>query len=605
MGQAGDRDEHALQRQWLGLVRKLVDEDGLERLKTRTPDGFAIAPLYPNAEGTAPLLRPPGRWRVVQPVDHPDPAIANRLARAERAGGADGLNLVVAGSRAARGFGLTLERAADFAETLAGIVGDGVTLRLEPGPRSWEIVDRVIAFAESQGFPPETLDLDCGIDPIGLLATSGTMEAPWGETAKATAERVKRLQQRGFAGPILRADGRPYHEAGASDAQELAAVVATALAYLRALEASGLDLARARGTLSFLLVADADQFATLAKFRALRRLWARIEEACGLDPLPIRLHGETAWRMTTRRDPWVNMLRAVAALFGAGLGGADSLTVLPFTAALGLADEFARRTARNAQIVLMDEANLWRVADPAAGSGVLEALTEELDKAAWTILQGIERDGGMVAALHKGTIQRDIAAMRAARERALATRQELLTGSTAYPDLAERPASVLMPAPPEPTPSAASALPNGPLPSQRLAEPFEALRDWADSYRVKTGEAPKVCLVTLGPPAAHAKRVAFARQIFAIGGFSAVTVDIAGFAATGLRVACLCGSDEIYAGEAEQAARALAVAGASLILVAGCPQGLEDSLRAAGVSAFLTEHADCLAILRDAAGATR
>jgi len=381
--------------------------------------------------------------------------------------------------------------------------------------------------------------------------------------------------------------------------------VATALAYLRALEESGVDLAAGRRTLSFGLVADADQFTTLAKFRALRRLWARVEEACGLDPEPIRLHGETAWRMTTRRDPWVNMLRAVAAVFGAGLGGADSVTALPFTAPLGLADDVARRIARNAQIVLLEEANLWRVADPAAGSGAFEALTEELDKAAWGILQGIERDGGMVAALEKGTIQRDIAAMRAAREAALATRQELLTGTTAYPDLTEQPASVLMPAPAVALPAAHGALTVEPLPSRRLAEPFEALRDWADSYRAETGEAPKVCLVTLGPAAAHAKRAAFARQIFAIGGFNAVTVDIAGFAATGARVACLCGSDEIYAGEAEKAAASLGQAGAALILVAGHPQGLEDSLRAAGVSAFLTEHADCLAILGDVAAAMR
>jgi methylmalonyl-CoA mutase len=598
-----DGRDDALQSQWLGLVRKLVGDEGLGRLRTRTPDGRVIEPLYAKADAAGPLLRAPGRWRIVQPVDHPDPRLAQELALADRAAGADGLTLVAAGSAAARGFGLALQDADEIAQVLDGVALDGLALRIEPGTRGLALADRVIAYAESRGFPPETLDLDCGLDPIGWLAMRGAMDAPWDGIARNLAKHVKELRQRGFAGPILRADGRPYHEAGASDAQELAAVVATALAYLRAVEAGGLDLAAARKTLSFLLVADADQFATLAKFRALRRLWARIEEACGLAPEPIRLHGETAWRMTTRRDPWVNMLRAVAAVFGAGLGGADSLTVLPFTAALGLADPFARRLARNAQIILMEEAHLWRVADPAAGSGAIEALTEGLCEAAWAILQSTERDGGMVAALEKSTIQRDIAAVRVARERALATRRELLTGTTAYPDLAERPASVLMPTPtPATTPAAKGAVTAEPLPSQRLAEPVEALRDWADAYRAETGEAPKICLVTLGPPTVHAKRTAFARQLFAIGGFVAVTADnAAAFAASGARIACLCGSDEIYAAEAGSAAQALKEAGAALVLIAGRPEATEETLRAAGVTAFVTEEADCLAILRQAA----
>ncbi|MFC7396012.1 methylmalonyl-CoA mutase family protein [Chelatococcus sp. GCM10030263] len=603
MAQNADSEDDALQRQWLGLVRKLVGEDALDRLKTRTPDGRVIEPLYAKADQATPLLREPGRWRIVQPVDHPDPSIANELARADRGGGADGLTLVAAGSAAARGFGLALRDADDIARVLDGIAFDGLALRIEPGARGLALADLVIAFAESRGFPPETLDLDCGLDPIGRLTTTGAMDASWDETARSLGKQVKDLRQRGFQGAVLRADGRPYHEAGASDAQELAAVVATALAYLRATEAGGLDLGDASKALSFLLVADADQFATLAKFRALRRLWARVEEACGLAPAPIRLHGETAWRMTTRRDPWVNMLRAVAAIFGAGLGGADSLTVLPFTAALGLADPFARRIARNAQIVLMEEAHLWRVADPAAGSGAIEALTEGLCEAAWPMLQSVERDGGMVAALEKGTIQRDIVAVRATRERALATRQELLTGTSAYPDLAERPANVLMPAPtPAAMPAAKGAVSAEPLPSRRLAEPFEALRDWADAHRAETGEAPKICLVTLGPTAAHAKRAAFARQLFAIGGFVAVTAeDVGAFAASGAHIACLCASDEIHAAEAGSVARALKEAGAALVFIAGRPQALEDALRAAGVAAFLTDEVDCLAILREAA----
>ena len=102
----------------------------------------------------------------------------------------------------------------------------------------------------------------------------------------------------------------------------------------------------------FRLAADADQFLTTAKFRALRKLWARAEEACGLTPAPVFVAAETAWRMMTRRDPYVNMLRTTMAVVAAGLGGADSISVLPHTAAIGLPDNFARRLARNTQLIL-------------------------------------------------------------------------------------------------------------------------------------------------------------------------------------------------------------------------------------------------------------
>src|SRR5262249_32837404 len=162
-----------------------------------------------------------------------------------------------------------------------------------------------------------------------------------------------------------------------SEAQELAFSLAVALAYLRALEAET-PLADAARMIFFRLVADADQFLTVAKFRALRKLWARVQEACGLAPRPALVAAEAAWRTMTQRDPWVNMLRATMAVFAAGLGGADSITVLPFTAALGLPDRFARRMARNTQLILLEESNLAKVSDPAAGSGVIEDLTAKL-----------------------------------------------------------------------------------------------------------------------------------------------------------------------------------------------------------------------------------
>src|SRR4029077_5138705 len=162
----------------------------------------------------------------------------------------------------------------------------------------------------------------------------------------------------------------------------------------------------------FRLAVDADQFLSIAKLRALRLLWARVEEGCGLTPQPVFVSATTGWRMLTQRDPWVNLLRATVAVFSAGLGGADAVTVLAFTAALGLPDRFARRLARNTQLILLEEANLAKVADPAAGTGAMEDLTTKLCDAAWKLFQEIEATGGVVAALEAGLIQRKVAALR-------------------------------------------------------------------------------------------------------------------------------------------------------------------------------------------------
>ena len=218
-------------------------------------------------------------------------------------------------------------------------------------------------------------------------------------------ELAKTFLAKGFDKGLVCADGRVIHAAGGSPAQELAFALASGVAALRALETAGVSLDDARKLIDFRLAADADEFLTLAKFRALRRLWAAIQRACGLEAEAIRVHGETAWRMMTRRDPWVNLLRSTVAVFSAGLGGADSVCVLPFTQALGLPDAFARRIARNTQLAPLEESNLGKVADPAAGSGGIEALTDALVERGYALFQEIEKAGGLARALEGGAFE--------------------------------------------------------------------------------------------------------------------------------------------------------------------------------------------------------
>ena len=301
----------------------------------------------------------------------------------------------------------------------------------------------------------------------------------------------------------------------------MAFALASAVAYLRALEAHGMALAAARDAIYFRLSADADQFLTMAKFRAARKLWARVEQACGLTPKPAMVTAETAWRMMTKHDPYVNMLRTTIAVAAAGLGGADAVTVLPYTAPLGLPDPFARRIARNTQLVLLEESNLARVGDPAAGSGALEAMTHELCTAAWAAFREIEQQGGVWAALETGLIQRHAAAVRAERERAVARRTDILTGSNEYPNINEVLPAVLDVAPAA-LPKDDAPITAAALPRIRLAEPFEQLRDASDKILAQTGARPKVFLATLGKPADFNARANFAKNFFEAGGIEAV-----------------------------------------------------------------------------------
>jgi methylmalonyl-CoA mutase len=329
----------------------------------------------------------------------------------------------------------------------------------------------------------------------------------------------------------------------------------------------------------------------------MRKLWARVATAAGITAKPAIVTAETAWRMLTRRDAYSNILRSTIAVAAAGLGGADAITVLPYTATLGLPDGFARRVARNMQLLLLEESNLARVADPAAGSGAFEALTEQLCLAAWTRFQEIERAGGAWPSLESGLLQRNVAAVRAARQQALARGKEILTGTNAYPDIAETPPAVLAADPRAPSGEIASA---ATLPRLRLAEPFEALRDKSDRILAATGARPKVFLATLGAPSEFTARANFAANFFESGGFQAVSGAPSDYHAAQAAIACLCPSGKASEQELASAAAAIKQSGARHIYFTGRVAAHENMLRAAGVQTFIDEGSDALATLNAA-----
>lgn len=336
---------------WQARVAAILKGESAEKLVSRTADGIRSEPLYQQVQGARAERAEHAPWIVMQRVDHPDGVKANAQALDDLENGAGGL-CIINGN-------------VDLGRVLQGVALHAIHVRLEGG----ETLTK--AFAAYVGKQP--------IDPARLSVSFG-------------AGDVEELVAQGFNGPFLEADGRVFHEQGASEAQELACVLARIVGALRKFEQFSPE-----AVVGATLAANQDMFLTLAKFRAIRLLWARVLEASGIAQQALRLHGETSRRMMARLDPHTNILRATAAVFGAGLGGADTFTVLPFSIAQGLPNAFARRMARNTQLILLEESQLWRVADPASGSGYVESLTHDLCERAWALFQGFEKTGKLPA----------------------------------------------------------------------------------------------------------------------------------------------------------------------------------------------------------------
>ncbi|MEV1021332.1 methylmalonyl-CoA mutase family protein [Streptomyces sp. NPDC050264] len=576
----------ATHEQWQHLVAGVLRKSGKEvsapeaedTLSTALEDGLRARPLYTAHDdappaglpGFAPFVRggraegnTVGGWDVRQrhTVADSGPVLA------DLENGVTSLWLTVGGST---GFDVPA-----LTTALDGVLLDLAPVVLDAGAETDAAARHLLRLYEDRGIAPDAVRGNLGADPLGHEARTGDSyeTPPVTELARLCTQRYPGLR-------ALTVDALPYHEAGGSAAQELGCSLATGVAYLRELTGAGLDVEQALAQLEFRYTAGADQFLTIATFRAARRLWARVAEACGAPRSGAQLqHAVTSSVMMTRRDPWVNMLRTTIATLAAGVGGADSVTVLPFDDALGLPDAFARRIARNTSGILIEESHLARVIDPAGGSWYVERLTDELAHAGWEFFQQIERAGGQAAALRSGLIRDRLADTWSTRSKKLATRREPVTGVSEFPQLAEKP--VIR----EPVP----APPSGGLPRVRRDEAFEALRARSDAHLAATGARPRVYLAALGPAAAHTARLSFAANLFQAGGIEPVTEGP--FEESGARDVCLCSSDTVYEERAEATARDLRAAGAGHVFLAGRPGSY------AGVDTYVFAGCDAVAVL--------
>lgn len=431
--------------QWRALAEKALRGAGFdETLVSQTDDGIAYGPLYERRREARIVARNDvaSPWRIIQRVDDPDTARAAAQAAEDVSNGASGLCLVFEGAPTAYGYGIRSDPE-HLSTILDRVPLDGLHIRIDANPHSRTTAEWMLASLVKRGADPKTLQLNFGIDPAAIFGGTGRLRMSIDALKASMPQSLSGFFAFNIPGLLLEADSRPYHNAGASIAQELGAMMATATSHLRMFQEARQPLVHAAPLIGFALSVDQDQLQSIAKIRALRLLWARVQEACGAVPATAKVHAETSMRMMTHLDAETNILRTTIAAFAAGVGGADTVCVLPHTLTHGLPDGFARRIARNTQLVLMDEAHLDHVADPAAGSGGIEDLTDAFCKAGWDEFRRIEAEGGIFESLLKGAFQARVRDSHEARIALYRDGSRHLVGTTLYPAKEERPVATL------------------------------------------------------------------------------------------------------------------------------------------------------------------
>ncbi|MEM9034271.1 MAG: methylmalonyl-CoA mutase family protein [Actinomycetota bacterium] len=598
--------------EWLAAVDAAITGKPFDRLRTPTEDGFDLEPLYTAASislrddehglpGAAPFVRgrstTPTAWDVRAEHAHPEVGRLNdailadlqrgvtsillRFDRQLRTGDADGVAVD----------GVPIRTIEQLGRALDGVLLDLAPVALDAGQSGLAAARAYLTLVADRGVDVVSARGALGVDPLAARAASGGAPGDTGRLLEEAVSLAAEVDDRHPEMTALAVSSTPYVSAGAGSAEELGLVLSSVAEVLRAADRAGVDAGVVARRLEVTLAADADVFGTMAKLRAARWTLARLAEACGVAEADraITLHARTADRMFSGTDPWVNLLRSTAACFAAAVGGADGVTVLPYDHALGVADRFGRRLARNTQVVLAEESHLGRVVDPGGGSWYLESRTVDLAEVAWAEMQRIEGEGGVLSGLRDGSIAAVLADSHAGRARRLATRRQPLTGVSEFPLLDEDPV------PTETVDLAAirAGLPDAgvdgigptsigepesgiPLPAHRLSDDFDHLRVAAEGHRRRTGTRPTVFLANLGPLAEHGARTTFATNFVAAGGLAAdgpegPTRDelLGAFAASGTTVACLCSSDDRYGAEGAEVAAALRAQGATHLLVAG------------------------------------
>lgn len=546
------------QADWLAAVESALKGKSAETLNSTDLAGFTRQPLYNESHsatasdeaglpGFAPFTRGAQAvnnkflpWHIAQRAVIGRANADNAAIRNDLDGGVSAITLDFSEK--------TLEADA-LDDLLDGVMLDIAPLNIVPGKNGMNAIQPILDLFEKRAL---------AADAVGFLnADPLAAKAQYDDCGDIDYDALPRLASARPGMRLMTSSGAAYHALGASVPQELGWMLAGLTAYIGALETAGMDATEALSKITLTVAADVDFFATLAKIRAARLLFANIAEAIGAADVRPQIHAETSLRAFSDVDPWVNILRATAASMGAGIAGVDLMTVPPCTASSATDNQLTRRIARNTQIILQEESHIGQVTDAAGGSWYVEQLTRELAEAGWAEFQAIEAAGGLQTAIDDGTIAAALKAQTDAYQAAVDKRALPLVGVSEFPNIDEVPLE-----------TAANAA------GYRHAQGFEALRLAAQKAK------PKVFLACIGEMADFTPRANFATNLYNAGGLTAVAgeggTDAAAIAAafkqSSAKIAVICGSDKDYDAHADALAAALAGAGATHIALAGKPR---------------------------------
>ena len=631
-----------------------------------TADDPGGLPGYPPfVRGARPLGKALAGWDVRQEHAHPNTAVANAEVIEDLDGGVTSIELRLDGA-AMQGLdaddrraadltgrdGVSVSSVADIERLVQGVKLNIAGFHFDSGAAFIPAASLYVAAARKAGVPLAKLLGGFNADPLRVLARDGHLPAPLDTALQQMADLAAWTARKAPRMTAVEVCSTPYHNAGASAVSDVAFAVATGLDYLRVLTAAGLDLETAARQITFSMALGCRFYLAIAKIRAARKLWADVIEACGgsADAQRMFLRVSTGRRVLTSRNQLLNILRNTVACYAGAVADADVITTTPFDAPTGLPTEASRRNARNTQHILAKECHLAQVVDPAGGSWFIEWYTNEVAKSAWSLLQQIEAQGGMIRAFASGWVREQIKPAQAAREKDIAVRKVVVTGISEHPSLTEkrseqelpnyrqlamaaaqrlanwrrqhgRPAALdtlagapagsglltaaaiiaaeagatlgqiaekLVPASAQPTVVA-------PLAVHPYDEAFEELRDAADVFESTHGHRPRVYLAGVGSIAEQVARKNYASDFFEAGGFEVLSREAkadaaeaaAAFAASSAKIAVICSTDKQYATVVAELAPKLKAAGARTVILAGNPGQSEAAYRAAGVDRFI------------------
>ncbi|MGJ7034888.1 methylmalonyl-CoA mutase family protein [Anoxybacillus eryuanensis] len=635
--------------EWKQEVETSLKGKTFEKLVTTTYEQLQVKPIYVRSDIEATPEQYPGfpgyvrgtepdgymkkTWAVSQAISAKNPKEWNEIATYDIARGQTEIHLIL------DELGFSITSLEDIETMFSGISLSDYSIRLDAGACSLSALALFVAYFHKQQLSFDSLRGTIGMDPLAALAIKGGLPTSLSTLYDVMADVTKWTKEQMPHIKTIIVHGEPYHHGGANAVQELAFSVATAVEYMNECLKRGLTVDEVAERMSFSFAIGADFFMEIAKLRAARAMWSNIVQAFGGSERAqkMSLHARTSYFTKTVYDPYVNMLRASAEAFAAIVGGANSLHVSPFDEAIGPANEFSRRIARNTQLILREEAHIGKVIDPAGGSYYVETLTEQIAEAAWKLFQQIEAKGGMTKALEAGVVQAEIEKIAKLREQNVKARKERIIGTNVYANLAEPKPNIQSVSPSKDEsydgetmeqsgnwvdsaiafvhrratargidaaltmtgPSIAIS----PVRQWRLSEPFEQLRQAAERHLETHGKRPTVHLINLGAIAHHKARADFMTGFFEAGGFAVVKNDgymsideaIKEALEAGGTHYIICGTDESYLEAVPAIAKALKVVNPPRnVYVAGkqSPE-IETAFIEAGVDGFIHIGSNC------------